>query len=102
MPYEKSTDHSLKNKSIAKQLHHQRPLSLNPDDYRQDLASFQLTEEQENELLDILWNIMKTMVGIGWGVDTVHYLLPEIFGNASTETSPSDSTKIQERKIDDE
>ena len=64
--------------------------SLNPDDYRQDLASFDLTEDQKKELLEALWQIMATLVNIGWGVDTVQSLLPELFGET---LASNDNTK---------
>ena len=44
---------------------------FNPDDYREDLGAFELTKEQENELLQTLWNIMSMMVDLGWGLDSV-------------------------------
>lgn len=61
-----------------------------PDIYREDIASLNLTREQEDELLQTLWEIMRTMVEIGWGVDTINSLLPELFDNAdqSPENPP--------------
>jgi hypothetical protein len=50
-----------------------------PDIYREDIASLNLTREQEDELLQTLWEMMRTMVEIGWGVDTINRLLPELF-----------------------
>jgi len=67
------------------------PLKLEPDDYRHHLDEFDLTQEQQNELLESLWTIMSTLVDIGWGVDTVQILLPELF----TEVAP-DSEKLLE------
>ncbi len=69
------------------------PLKLEPGDYRHHLDDFGLTEEQQNELLASLWSIMSTLVDIGWGVDTVQMLLPELF----TEVAP-DSEKLLESK----
>ncbi len=68
-------------------------LKLNPDDYREDLAEFALTEEQENELLQTLWHIMSTFVDIGWGVDTVPLFLPDLF-----EKAGQDSGKLLQQK----
>lgn len=62
-----------------------KPLVLNPDEFRDDLAEFELTREQENELLQTLWNIMSTMVNIGWGVDSVQMLLPDLFEKAGDD-----------------
>ena len=68
-------------------------LKLDPDEYREDLAEFALTEEQENELLQALWHIMSTFVDIGWGVDTVQLFLPDLF-----EKAGQDSGKLLQQK----
>lgn len=70
------------------------PLNLKPDDYRHYLNDFDLTEDQQNELLQTLWFIMNTMVDIGWGVDTVQMFFPDIFANVAP-----DSEKLVESKI---
>lgn len=67
-------------------------LELNPEDYREHLDD-DLSEEQQNELLHILWDIMRTMVDIGWGVDNVQLVLPELF-----EDVAQDSAKLLESK----
>ncbi len=69
------------------------PLKLEPDDYCHHLSEFDLTEDQQKELLQSLWYIMSILVDIGWGVDTVQMLLPELF----TEVAP-DSQKLVESK----
>lgn len=51
--------------------------------YRQHLESFDLTEEQQTELLAILWRILATFVDLGFGVDSVQ-LLPAL-AEASAE-----------------
>ena len=53
-----------------------------PDIYRADIASLNLTREQEDELLQTLWEIMRSMVEISWGVDNINSLLPDMFDNA--------------------
>ncbi len=69
------------------------PLQLDPDEYREDLAEFGLSKQQENELLQTLWNIMSIMVDIGWGVDTVQMFLPGLF-----EKDSQDSGKLIQQK----
>jgi len=69
------------------------PLKLEPDDYCHHLSEYDLTEDQQNELLQSLWYIMSTLVDIGWGVDTVQMLLPELFA----EVAP-DSEKLLESR----
>jgi hypothetical protein len=56
------------------------PLQFNPDDYREELAAFDLTEAQENELLAVLWNIMASFVAMGFGLDSV-----QLFSTAECE-----------------
>ncbi len=47
------------------------PLQLDPEDYREELAEFGLSNEHEKELLEVLWNIMSSFVAIGYGLDSV-------------------------------
>ena len=58
-------------------------LDFSPDEYRHHLEEFELTRAQENELLETLWQIMSMMVDIGWGVDNIHLMLPELFNQES-------------------
>mgnify|MGYP000023516566 CR=1 FL=1 len=69
------------------------PLKLDTDAHRHHFSEFNLTIEQQNELLQALWYIMSTLVDIGWGVDTVQMLLPDIY----VEVAP-DSKKLLESK----
>tara|TARA_R110002110_G_scaffold75756_4_gene200074 strand:+ start:595 stop:924 length:330 start_codon:yes stop_codon:yes gene_type:complete len=62
---------------------------LNLDDYRQDLATFNLTVEQEDALLKTLWWIMMQFVEWGWGVHNIHRVLPELFEKASRDSGKS-------------
>lgn len=62
------------------------PLKLNPEDYLPDLEDFDISEQQKHEMLQALWHIMSTMVDLGFGVDTVQYLLPELFENSSRDS----------------
>ncbi len=81
------TDNKVTKKDTA------APLELEPDDYRHHLDEFDLTEEKQNELLQSLWHIMSILADIGWGVDTVQILLPDLFA----EVAP-DSEKLLESK----
>lgn len=64
------------------------PPKLNPQDYCDDLAELQLTDEQASELLNALWHIMSIFVDIGWGVDTVQIVLPDLFENIARDSNP--------------
>jgi len=61
-------------------------LKFEPDDYRHHLDEFDLSEEQQNELLESLWTIMSTLVDIGWGVDTIQLLLPDFFKDVAPDS----------------
>lgn len=50
-------------------------LELDVADYAVDLEGFEITEEQKNELLSILWSIMSGMVELGF----THDLCGQIF-----------------------
>lgn len=63
------------------------PLQLDEDEYRADLAEFDLSEDQQNELLQALWNIMSMCVDIGWGVDTVRLVCPELFEKVASSST---------------
>ncbi len=69
------------------------PLKLDTDAHRHHFDEFNMTVDQQNELLQALWYIMSTLVDIGWGVDTVQMLLPDIY----VEVAP-DSKKLLESK----
>ena len=58
------------------------PLRLDPDKYRAYLANMEMTEAQQNEFLETLWNIMRTFVEIGWGLDSVQTLFSGIVEKA--------------------
>ena len=65
---------------------HSDDQGFNPEDYKQDLGTTTLSDE-EIEMLRALWHIMSIMVDIGWGVDSVQVLLPELFEKASEQNS---------------
>lgn len=74
------------------------PLEFDPNDYRHHLSEFDLNEEQQKELLQTLWHIMSTFVDIGWGVDTVQLILPQIFNADSARTVAAESGVLLESK----
>ncbi len=49
-------------------------LKLNPDDYRQYLAEYNMTKEQENEFLEALWRITSILVDKELGIDSIHLI----------------------------
>lgn len=59
-----------------------QPPKLDYETYRADLAEFELTTQQENELLEVLWQIARTLVDIGFGLDPVQQVIPALTKNA--------------------
>lgn len=53
-------------------------LALNKEIYRPYLEEQGLTTEQENALLEALWDIMRSFVELGFGVDTIHNIIPAL------------------------
>lgn len=54
------------------------PLALDFEKYRGYLDDFALSEDQQNELLETLWHIMRTFVELGYGLDSVQNLFSGI------------------------
>jgi hypothetical protein len=54
--------------------------------YRADLADFALSADQERELLETLWNIMSSMVELGFSVDVCGLLFEEFNGASAPES----------------
>lgn len=63
------------------------PPTLDPEEYREKLAVFELTKDQERELLQTLWNMMSMMVDLGWGLDSV-----QLFSLGEDESVDTDSS----------
>ena len=76
-----------------------KPPVFNPDDYRDELNDLDLTDEQAHELLSILWNIMSTMVDIGWGLDATQLVLGQIFSEQNiTDQRDEDGSSVTDNK----
>jgi len=68
-------------------------LKCNPDDYREALAHFNMSTEAENELLFVLWDIMRMFAEMEHGVSSINNIFPSIF-----EKTDQDSGKLPESK----
>ncbi|MFK5950251.1 MAG: hypothetical protein QM500_15935 [Methylococcales bacterium] len=68
------------------------PLKLDVEKYRDELKDFDMTIEQQNEFLEILWHILRTFVELGWGVDNI-----QMFSNQNNDKYRSDSVKVLKR-----
>lgn len=60
-------------------------LKCNPDDYRQDIASLNLSPEDEDELLYTLWDMMRMFAETGHGVSSINTIFPPIFDKADQD-----------------
>ncbi|WP_160828608.1 hypothetical protein [Nitrosomonas sp. JL21] len=67
--------------------------TLDYDIYRGDLADLKLTAAQENELLTILWDIMRMMVDLNLDMDAVHVLMPPSLCKAFNEDGEDDEAE---------
>lgn len=63
--------------------------------YQSHIEDFELTEEQQRELLETIWSIMISFVDIGFGVDVVQLLFGDTAPNSSN--SKPDAVKIKDR-----
>ncbi len=66
-------------------------LPLDTSKYRMYLVEESgLSDKQVEELLQTLWQMMQTMVNIGWGLDMLNILLPEIFNHQVSSKDAKD------------
>ena len=82
---QQSAENNSENKQLMPHLSDAIPLAkidiqlshpaFNPDDYRNDLSDCDLTTQQQNEILQTLWNFIRAMVDIGWGLDSAQKFL---------------------------
>lgn len=56
---------------------HFETLACDTEKYRKYLEGFDLSEEEQAEVLEILWKIMAAFVDMGFGVDSIHFLPKE-------------------------
>jgi len=70
--------------------------TLDYDAYRGDLRNLDLTTEQENELLTILWDIMRTMVDLN--LDAVQMIMPpSLYGIFNGETGNQPDIQVEQK-----
>ena len=70
-------------------------LELDPDDYREDLEEFDLSNDQQDDLLAVLWNIMRTFVEIGFGLDSVQVFSTTEGESPIEEASPDSGNRLE-------
>jgi hypothetical protein len=79
---------------------------FNADDYKEDFGVSEFSKD-EIEILKSLWSIMTIFVDIGWGVDRVQHLLPELFetvdaSRASLPANPACDNKDDETRTNEQ
>jgi len=66
----------------------EEPSIIDPSVYMDDLAAFDISEEEKIAFLETLCVIMKTFVDIGWGVDSVQRVFPALFERQEATPDP--------------
>ena len=55
--------------------------------FREEIDELEISDDQARALLQVLWNIMCTAVDIGWGVDIVQIVLPQLFSHVANDNN---------------
>ena len=70
---------------------------LDYDLYRADLTDLELTAEQENELLAILWDIMRTMCDLNLDMDAVQMIIPPSLYSTFNDKTDAESDEPENK-----
>ncbi len=71
---------------------------LDCEAFRGDLADCDLTTQEENEYLAILWDIMRMMVDLNLDMDAVHMLMPpSLCKTFNDEKTDGDGKGLEQR-----
>ncbi|RKF08648.1 hypothetical protein DEM25_001315 [Oceaniradius stylonematis] len=71
---------------------------FDPAKYRAELSEFGLTEEQENELLTILWSIMVKFVYLGFDVKNCGQIFESFTQAAQGDSGAIDSSHSSQKE----
>ncbi|MBX2808686.1 MAG: hypothetical protein KTR20_08650 [Cellvibrionaceae bacterium] len=72
-------------------------LTFDPQHFTQEIEDLAIDPKQAEALLESLWHIMAGFVDLGWGVDSVQLLLPDMF-----ESVAEDSIHLLQSTLDDQ
>ena len=61
-------------------------MKCNPDDYREDLACFELSQEQEDELILTLWEIARMFVEMSYGISPINNIFSSLVDKADPDS----------------
>lgn len=74
-----------------------RPNTDSPEfdlsDFREEIDEMKISDEQAQQILQALWSIMSSVASIGWGVDIVQIVLPQLFGHAANDNEYNEERK---------
>lgn len=70
---------------------------LDYDIYRGDLTDLKLTAAQENELLTILWDIMRMMVDLNLDMDAMQMVMPPSLCKAFNEKTDGEGDEAEQK-----
>lgn len=62
------------------------PPNLDLEKHRDELKKYKLSKQEETEFLQTLWNIMRTMAEMGWGIEQSQTILNGLFDKASQDS----------------
>ncbi len=71
--------------------------AFDPQHFSQEIEELAIDPKQAEALLENLWHIMAGFVDLGWGVDSVQLLLPDVF-----ESVAEDSSHLLKSTLDDQ
>ena len=76
------------------------PPTLEIADYQGDLAALEFSPEQEREVLEYLWHMVKTIVDAGYGLDAASTVLSAITREVFDGHSISDDDEAKSERKD--
>ncbi len=76
-----------------------RPLQFDPEKYRHMLDSIEMSEEEQDEMLNVLWDIMQSFVLMGWGLDPNQSVLGTIAQRAWDAAEEKSSSECDEAEL---
>jgi len=75
-------------------------LPCDTDKYREHLEEYELSKQEEDELLKVIWSIMAGFVEMGFGVDSIQFL-PQDAKEPTLIRVGKDIAVVKESKYDE-
>lgn len=61
------------------------PPEFDLSDFREEIDELNISDVQAQQILQALWQIMYSAAQIGWGVDIVQIMLPQLFSEVAND-----------------